>query len=79
MNRVWAVMFGRPLVEPVDDLGSAAEIHPALIVLADDFSSRGYDLQRLVRVIAATEAFRLDDAPRRRPTRRMRRPGPSSP
>ncbi len=62
VNRVWAVMFGRPLVEPVDDLGSAAEIHPALIALADDFSSHGYDLQRLVRVIAATEAFRLDSA-----------------
>ena len=62
VNRVWALLFGRPLVEPVDDLAAAAEIHPALIALADDFLSRGYDLHRLIRVIAATEAFRLDSA-----------------
>ena len=64
-NRVWALLFGRPLVEPVDDLAAAAEIHPALIALADDFSSHGYDLHRLIRIIAATEAFRLDSARRR--------------
>ena len=31
VNRVWALLFGRPLVEPVDDLPAAGELHPALI------------------------------------------------
>ncbi len=31
VNRVWALLFGRPLAEPVDDLPAAGELHPALI------------------------------------------------
>jgi len=31
-----------------------------LKILADDFASHGYDLRRLIRVIAATEVFRMD-------------------
>jgi hypothetical protein len=62
VNRVWALLLGRPLVEPVDDLVAAAEIHPALVALADDFTAHGYDVHRLIRSIAATEAFRLDSA-----------------
>jgi Protein of unknown function (DUF1553)/Protein of unknown function (DUF1549) len=61
-NRVWALLFGRPLVDPVDNMGVQEEIPRALEVLADDFSGHGYDLRRLVRVIAATEAFRRDSA-----------------
>ena len=61
-NRVWALLLGRPLVEPVDDLAAATEIHPALSPIAEDFVSHGYDLQRLIRVIVATEVFRLDSA-----------------
>ena len=38
VNRVWALLFGRPLAEPVDDLPAAGELHPALTLLADDFS-----------------------------------------
>ena len=62
VNRVWALLFGRPLVEPVDDLGSVGEVPPALQALADDFTAHGYDLQHLIRVIAATEAFGRDSA-----------------
>ncbi len=29
VNRVWALLFGRPLAEPVDDLRAAGELHPA--------------------------------------------------
>jgi hypothetical protein len=61
-NRVWALLFGRPLVDPVDDLASAGEIHPALEALAEDFTAHGYDLHRLIQVIAATEAFQRDSA-----------------
>jgi hypothetical protein len=85
VNRVWALMFGRPLADPVDNLpvqrvprlpgdepyappGPPAEdtgerkAHPALDVLAEDFVKHGYDLHRLIHLIAASEAFRLDSA-----------------
>jgi hypothetical protein len=62
VNRVWALLFGRPLSEPVDDLPVSDDLHPALDRLAEDFSAQGYDLHRLIRVIVATEVFRLDSA-----------------
>ena len=60
VNRVWALLFGRPLVDPVDDLPVSGELPPMLLLLAGDFSSHGYDLHRLIRIIAATEVFRLE-------------------
>jgi hypothetical protein len=62
VNRMWAILVGRPLAEPIDDLPSVTDLHPALVLLADDFSSHGYDLHRLIRVIAATMVFRIDSA-----------------
>ncbi|HEY7158034.1 MAG TPA: DUF1549 domain-containing protein, partial [Gemmataceae bacterium] len=62
VNRVWALMLGRPLVDPVDNLESDTPAPPALDLLADDFAAHGFDLRRLVRVIACTEVFRLDSA-----------------
>jgi Protein of unknown function (DUF1549)/Protein of unknown function (DUF1553) len=61
-NRVWALMFGRPLVEPIDDLAGAGDPPPALQLLADDFAAHGFDLRRLIRAIAETRAFALDSA-----------------
>ena len=68
VNRVWAIIFGRPLVDPIDDLATVDAVPPALDILADDFAEHGYDLHRLIRTIAATEAFRLEATSRRRPT-----------
>jgi Protein of unknown function (DUF1553)/Protein of unknown function (DUF1549) len=66
VNRVWALMFSRALVDPVDDMGNPEQRPPALErvldLLADDFVQHGFDLRRLIRVIAATEAFQLDSA-----------------
>ncbi|GAC1475489.1 MAG: hypothetical protein NVSMB9_28150 [Isosphaeraceae bacterium] len=62
VNRVWALMFGRPLVDPVDDISTTEELPEALTILAEDFVAHGFDLRRLVRTIAATEAFHLDSA-----------------
>jgi hypothetical protein len=39
--------------------------HPALGFLADDFTANGFDLRRLIRLIAASRAFRLDSADQR--------------
>jgi hypothetical protein len=62
VNRVWALLLGRPLVEPIDDFGAAGELHPALDLLADNFAAHGYNLHRLIRTIAASEVFQLDSA-----------------
>ncbi len=60
-NRAWAILFGRALVEPIDDLGAdLSALPPALEALADDFAAHGHDFRRLIQVIAATEAFALD-------------------
>jgi Protein of unknown function (DUF1553)/Protein of unknown function (DUF1549) len=64
VNRVWAIVFGRPLVAPIDDLATVGEVPKVLDLLANDFSEHGFDLHRLIRTIAATEVFQLDsDAP----------------
>ncbi len=60
VNRVWALVTGRPLVAPIDDLRAADADHPALDILADDFAAHGHDLHRLIRVVASTQTFQLD-------------------
>ena len=60
VNRVWALLLGRPLVEPVDNLESEGPPPAALQILADDFAANGFDLRRLIRTIASLEVFRLE-------------------
>ena len=59
VNRAWALMFGRGLVDPVDDLGShnPPSQPEVLELLARDFSENGFDLQRLFRVIANSKVY----------------------
>jgi hypothetical protein len=59
-NRIWALVTGKPLVEPVDDIPLHAPGSEALNALADDFVAHGFDIRRLIRVITRTRAFRLD-------------------
>lgn len=60
VNRIWALMFGRPLVEPVDDIPLVGD-HPEMLeILATDFSEHGFQLRRLIRLIAASAAFQRD-------------------
>jgi hypothetical protein len=57
-------MFGRPLVEPVDEIPLKDSLEnpypPGLEILTDDFIINNFNLQRLIRVIAATRVFGLD-------------------
>jgi hypothetical protein len=62
VNRIWALMFGKPLVEPVDNLESDGPTPFALQILADDFAAHRFDLRRLIRAIASTEVFQIDSA-----------------
>ncbi|MCC6508614.1 MAG: DUF1553 domain-containing protein, partial [Pirellulaceae bacterium] len=57
VNRMWALMFGRALVEPVDDIPLVGDLPPMLDVLADDFVKHQYNLRRLVALIANSAAF----------------------
>lgn len=60
VNRVWALMFGKPLVEPIDDIPLVGRYPPGMQLLADDFVASGFDLARLIRLIAASDVFQRD-------------------
>ncbi|HMC12221.1 MAG TPA: DUF1553 domain-containing protein [Pirellulaceae bacterium] len=60
VNRVWALLVGKPLVEPIDDIPLAGHYPPGLELLADDFVAHGYDLHRLIRLIAVCDALQRD-------------------
>ena len=57
VNRTWALLFGRPLVEPIDDIPLHEDMPPGMELLADDFIAHGYDLRRMIRLIALSEPF----------------------
>jgi hypothetical protein len=59
VNRVWTLLFGQGICEPVDDLEADRRVAGALEALGDDFRSHGHDLRRLIRVIVASQAFRM--------------------
>jgi hypothetical protein len=65
VNRVWANLLGRGLVEPVDDFrASNPPSHPALLeALSKDFATHGYDLRRLIQMIMATRTYQLSAVP----------------
>jgi hypothetical protein len=64
VNRVWWHLFGRGLVEPVDDLGPQnAPSHPELFAeLTDYFVRTGFDLRELYRTLANTETYQRTSA-----------------
>ena len=57
VNRMWALLFNRPLIAPVDDIPLEGPFPAGMELLADDFIAHGSDLQRLIRVIVATRVF----------------------
>ncbi|MEQ1861218.1 MAG: DUF1549 and DUF1553 domain-containing protein [Chthoniobacteraceae bacterium] len=65
VNRVWFNLFGRGLVDPVDDFrASNPPSHPELLdALTRDFVEHGYDLRHLIRTIMASRTYQLDATP----------------
>jgi hypothetical protein len=61
VNRVWAHLFGRGLVEPVDDMRpSNPPLAPELLeTLARDFAASNFDLKRLLRALVLTKTYQL--------------------
>jgi hypothetical protein len=65
-NRVWALMFGKPFVtdRPVDDLpnpddAATKDQLAVLDILGADFRAHECDLRRMIEVITASAAFRM--------------------
>lgn len=60
VNRVWALLFGQGLIEPIDDMRSLdMASHPKLLgELSDYFADTNYDLRNLIAMLAKTEAYR---------------------
>jgi hypothetical protein len=64
VNRIWGQLFGRGLVEPVDDLSdSNPASHPKLFEeLTQYFVEIGFDLNELYRTMAMTKTYQLSSA-----------------
>ena len=63
-NRIWGLLFGKPLRSPVDDVPDPpADVHQDVLDLVGaDFREHHCDLRRMIRVIAASRPFQLDSA-----------------
>jgi hypothetical protein len=65
VNRLWAALMGRGLVDPVDDLRSTnPPTHPELLeALADHFRQVGFDNRQMLRTIALSRAYAASSLP----------------
>jgi len=64
-NRIWFHLFGRGLVDPVDDFRATnPPSHPELLdALARDLVEGGYDARHLIRRIANSRVYQLSSEP----------------
>lgn len=60
VNRLWTVMFTKPLVGSFATLPRDEPDPAALDLLVDDFLANGRDLSRTLAIIARTKTFQLD-------------------
>lgn len=62
VNRMWYHLFGRGLVDPVDDVRDTnPPSHPELLdELAREFVSSGFDRKHVLRLIAKSHVYQLD-------------------
>jgi hypothetical protein len=65
VNRTWAQLFGRGIVNPVDDMHEGnAPSHPQLLAdLADQFAANEFDLKNLTRALCLTRAYQRTSKP----------------
>lgn len=57
VNRVWAQLMGRGIVEPVDVMDNEPWSQDLLDWLASDFTANGYDMRRLMRQILISKTY----------------------
>ncbi|MDP7107939.1 MAG: DUF1553 domain-containing protein, partial [Roseibacillus sp.] len=66
VNRIWARVFGRGLVDSVDDFGrmGGKPSHPELLdYLARDFVENGWSTKKLIRKLVLTRTFQMSSIP----------------
>jgi hypothetical protein len=65
VNRTWWRLFGRGIVQPVDDMHEAnAPSHPELLdLLSRKFAESGFDLKFLTRAIVLSRAYQRTSRP----------------
>src|SRR5262249_47411355 len=64
-NRTWGQLFGRGIVNPVDDMheGNPAS-HPAVLgELAHQFAANGFDLKYVYRAVCNSQAYQRSSKP----------------
>lgn len=61
VNRIWGHLFGRGIVEPVDDFRDSNPPSSAALInaLAEDFAKNGYDRKRVIRTILNSRTYQL--------------------
>lgn len=59
VNRIWAQLMGRGLVEPVDAMDNAPWSQDLLDWLASDFASNGADIKQLIRLITTSKTYQM--------------------
>lgn len=59
VNRLWAALFGRGLVEPVDVMDNPPWSRDLLDWLAWDFAEHGWSVKHTLRTILTSRAYRL--------------------
>ncbi|MRS64386.1 DUF1549 domain-containing protein [Larkinella terrae] len=59
VNRIWAQLMGRGLVEPVDMMDNEPWSQDLLDWLASDFTTNGYDIKRLMASILTSKTYQL--------------------
>ncbi len=57
VNRLWAIFFGRGLVEPVDEMDNPSWNQDLLDWLAVDLVDHGYDLKRPMSLLLTSRAY----------------------
>ncbi len=59
VNRIWAQLMGRGLIDPVDDIRATNPAsHPELLdALAGEFTAEGFRFRRIIRLICNSDAY----------------------
>jgi uncharacterized membrane protein len=57
VNRIWAQMMGRGIVEPVDIMDNVPWSQDLLDWMASDFVKKNYDLKELIYLIATSQTY----------------------
>ena len=62
VNRIWCQFMGRGIVHPVDAMQTRPWNDDLLEWLANDFTSSGYDLKKLIRTIVTSRVYQSKSA-----------------